>query len=810
MSFNPNLTGLNDVVDAITVQPDGKILVSGSFSFIGGQPRYALARLEPLNGTADSFNPAIGEQIVGIVVQSDGRILVNGSFFGLTGGQPRNRIARLDPITGLADSFDPNPGQSTHPALRVEALVPQPDGKIIAGGYFSAFTPNGEPQVARNYAARLEADGGVEQILNLNAIGAKIVATAIQPDGKILIGGLFKNILGVQRDNIARLNADGTLDQQFDPSSGGEVDAIAVEPDGYIMVSGAFTDIGQASRHYVARLNGVTGGAFSFNGANPNDRVTAMVVQPDGKVLLGGAFTNIGGKTRNHIARLDPISGLADTFDPNANGAVNSMVWQNNGKSGQSGSQSGRGRPRESFRSSAATDKILVGGNFSNIGGISRSHLARLDANTGVADTFAPAIDGPIDSIDVQPDGSIMITGQFSHINGQPCNGIAQLDGVTGMPTAFNAQNNGAISSMVMQSDGKLMVSGVFTSIGGQAHNYLARIDGATGMADGFDANADNEVVSLGLPADGKILAGGTFDKIGGQERNLFARLVNDTVAGQELNATASTITWSRTGSSPQFSRVTFEMSTDNVNYELLGNGVFTQNNWTLSGLNLPMDRNVFIRSRGYYRTGEHNGSESIVQAGREVFLFGPTRVVLRKVHGSAGTFDIDLPLSGTPGIECRSGGASGDYQIVFNFASPVVFDGAMIKEGAGSVSGTSGSGTSSVSINLTGVSSDQRLNVALLGASHGSSKSDFTVPMDVLVGDTSGNGVVNASDISKTKLQTGQALSNDNFREDVNASGSINATDIAIVKAQSGTALPAGNEETVSGKNALHSSPDR
>ena len=192
-----------------------------------------------------------------------------------------------------------------------------------------------------------------------------------------------------------------------------------------------------------------------------------------------------------------------------------------------------------------------------------------------------------------------MVTGQFGHINGQPCNGVAQLDGVTGMPTSFNAQNNGAISSIVMQSDGKLMVSGAFTSIGGQAHNYLARIDGATGMADGFDANADNVVVSLGLPADGKILAGGTFDKIGGQERNLFARLVNDTVAGQELNATASTITWSRTGSSPQFSRVTFEMSTDNVNYELLGNGVFTQSNWTLSGLNLLMDQNVFIRRAG-------------------------------------------------------------------------------------------------------------------------------------------------------------------------------------------------------------------
>ena len=88
-----------------------------------------------------------------------------------------------------------------------------------------------------------------------------------------------------------------------------------------------------------------------------------MAVQPDGNILLGGAFTNIGGQVRNHIARLDPISGLADAFDPNANGAVNSIAWQN-------GNQSGRGL-------STATAKLLVGGNFSNIGGTTRSYLAR-------------------------------------------------------------------------------------------------------------------------------------------------------------------------------------------------------------------------------------------------------------------------------------------------------------------------------------------------------------------------------------------------------------------------------------------------
>ena len=117
--FNPNLTSLNDAVDAIAIQPDGKILVSGSFSFIGGQSRYHFARLDPMTGAADSFSSDAAGQIIGIQVQPDGKILLNGAF-GYVGGQVRNRIARLDPVTGQADSFDPNPGQGTSQAALCE------------------------------------------------------------------------------------------------------------------------------------------------------------------------------------------------------------------------------------------------------------------------------------------------------------------------------------------------------------------------------------------------------------------------------------------------------------------------------------------------------------------------------------------------------------------------------------------------------------------------------------------------------------------------------------------------------------------
>jgi hypothetical protein len=150
------------------------------------------------------------------------------------------------------------------------------------------------------------------------------------------------------------------------------------------------------------------------------------------------------------------------------------------------------------------------------------------------------------------------------------------------------------------------------------------------------------------------------------------------------------------------------------------------------------------------------------------------------------------LPLSGDPGIECRSGGGSNDYQIVFTFPSVVTFDNAAVTAGTGLVSVISGAGTTTPTLNVTGVANAQTIAVTLFHVTGGGSNNgDVSVQMRVLVGDTSGNGSVNASDVSQTKAQSGSAITNANFREDVNANGVLNASDVAFVKARSGTALP-------------------
>ena len=170
--------------------------------------------------------------------------------------------------------------------------------------------------------------------------------------------------------------------------------------------------------------------------------------------------------------------------------------------------------------------------------------------------------------------------------------------------------------------------------------------------------------------------------------------------------------------------------------------------------------------------------------------------VVSRKVHGSAGMFEIDLPLTGTQGIECRSGGAGGDYTLVFSFANTLTgVGGASVTGGSGSVSNSviDSSDAHNYIVNLTGVTNAQTITVALNNVtdSAGNSSSTDFASMAVLLGDTTASRSVNSSDISQTKSQSGQSVTTSNSRQDVTADGAINSSDISLVKSKSGTALP-------------------
>ena len=310
ITFNPNA---NFPVLAIAVQPDGKIILGGNFTTLSPNfgatvTRNRLARLN-LDGTLDTaFDPNVtGGDVNAIALQADGKIVIGG-FFTNIGGQTRNRLARLNTDGTLDMAFDPDLGNA------VRALAIQADGKIIAGGQFT--TVGGQ---TCNRIARLNIDGTRDTAFNPNANNT-VFAIVVQADGRILVGGFFNgvnSIGGATRNRIARLNSDGTADMGFDPNASNAVFAIAVQPDGKVLVGGDFTAIGPAGRNRLARLDASTGAADSFN-PNANLGVFTIALQADGKFVVGGDFTTMGSESRRTVARFD-AAGALDAFDPSAN-----------------------------------------------------------------------------------------------------------------------------------------------------------------------------------------------------------------------------------------------------------------------------------------------------------------------------------------------------------------------------------------------------------------------------------------------------------------------------------------------------------
>jgi streptogramin lyase len=168
--------------------------------------------------------------------------------------------------------------------------------------------------------------------------------------------------------------------------------------------------------------------------------------------------------------------------------------------------------------------------------------------------------------------------------------------------------------------------------------------------------------------------------------------------------------------------------------------------------------------------------------------------IASRKVHRSAGAFDINLPLDGS-GIECRSGGANGDYTIIFTFVNPLAsVGGASVTSGTGTVSGSAiGGDPRQYIVTLTGVTNAQRLGVTLSNVRDATGDFSPAVAgsMGVLLGDVNGSGRVDSTDVFQVRQQTLQNANSSNFRMDVDLSGRIDSTDVFIVRQQALTALP-------------------
>lgn len=336
--FNPG-AGTDGIVRAIVPDPNGGVFIGGDFLRAQNLDNPGVAHLKA-DGSADLFFSG-GQQTDGAVramALSPAGLVIGGDFTQYD-GQPYSGIVRIDAASGVADPLFNSSGAGADNSVRAIAIQPV-DGKILIGGDFRSF--NG---VARNFYARLLSNGTLDPSFNTGAgANGSIDAIALQIDGRILIGGAFSTVGGAVHRGVARLNADGTVDPTFVTAldANGMVDALTIQPDGKIVVGGNFISASGARRSNIARLNADGSVDPTFDpGAGTNSSVHALLVKPNGKTVIGGTFSAVGGAPRARLAQLNgdtapgTVQFTADSFTGlEANGGVGLTVSRTGGAAG--------------------------------------------------------------------------------------------------------------------------------------------------------------------------------------------------------------------------------------------------------------------------------------------------------------------------------------------------------------------------------------------------------------------------------------------------------------------------------------------
>jgi len=580
-------TGFNAIVRSISIQSDGKIIVGGDFTSFNGVSANRIARLNS-NGEIDAtFNTGTGfnAEVRSIAIQSDGKIIVGGGFFSYN-GTIKSCIARLNPDGSIDLPFYPGVGFSgTSSNVYVNTISIQSDEKIIVGGSFTSFN-----SISRKHIARLNSDGSLDATFNpgtgfSGSSNACVNATAIQSDGKIIVGGYFTIYSYVAVDHILRINVDGSIDNSFNPGTGlggvmsPSAQSIVIQADGNIIVGGYFTSFNGLPHNCILRLKpdgsldttfdpgtGATGPIGGSNGC-----VNSLSIQSDGKIIVGGDFGKFNGNIRSSLVRLENDGTLDVSLIQctGFNNKVNAVAVQSDGKilvGGNFTSYNGAiitriarlhmdGELDTTFNPGLGFDyevrtiaiqsngKIIVGGAFTSYNGSVASHIIRLNADGTIDTTFnqGTGFNHFVNIIVVQSDEKILVGGIFTTFNGIPSSGINRLnvDGsrdITFMPvTGLNIW----VNTIAIQNDGKIIVGGSFNSFNGATRNMITRLN-ANGTLDPSFCNNGNgfnkEVFSVGIQADGKIIVGGKFDYYSSTSIKRISRLNNDGTLDYSFN----------------------------------------------------------------------------------------------------------------------------------------------------------------------------------------------------------------------------------------------------------------------------------
>jgi uncharacterized delta-60 repeat protein len=418
------------------------------------------------------------------------------------------------------------------------------------------------------------------QTSNDFAITADLVwALAAQPDGKTVFGGSFNKLVGQPFQNIARVNADGTLDGDFRPLGIGVVTALAVQADGRILVAAYLTNLTDQVVSILERFNANGSPDGTFVSGGPGDFVNALALQPDGKILVGGPFKALAGLNREYLARLNVDGTIDGSFNPTIDASPYSIVTQPDRKI------------------------LLGGGGFTRLDGQPRKALGRLNPDGTLDVGFNPSIGNPW-SMALQADGKILLSaGALTGLTNTP-NARLNADGT--LDTTFNSALRKRVDSLAIQTDGKIL--------GTAWDSGSSRVNSDGSQDASFNSLTNFAGTSLGLQASGQVLIGGNF----------IYGLTNNEAATNSLTYDGTNVTWLRSGASPEVWWTIFELSTNGTDWTSLGAGARVPGGWQVSGVLLPAG--YTLRASGGVAGGYLNDSFWVAQSylGKPVMITQP------------------------------------------------------------------------------------------------------------------------------------------------------------------------------------------
>jgi uncharacterized delta-60 repeat protein len=579
----------------------------------------------PHQGTLD-----LGASPVSVSIQFTLK-LKNTGLAPLTGSMPQiSGFHDTDFVVTTAPAFPVAPGAETTMTVR---FTPSGTGLRVTDLFIPTNDNNESP-----YTIRMQGVGTGPGLLDSTfqspfTSAGGIAAIAVQPDGKILYGGSFVVGPNPQRVNLARVNADGSLDPSFQAVVSDSVTSIAVLPGGKIVIGGIFNDVNGLTRLSLARLN-PDGSVDPVFAPSFNSYVNCLAVQSDGKLIVGGNFTQVNGTARGRIARLNEDGSLDPFFNPTADGEVNCLYL------------------------TEVAERVLVGGNFGSISGGAREYLASLWSNGELDESFTPNLSGgPVSSILQHSGGGWLIGGFFATVDGQGRGYVARLDGVGRLDTTFspvNYANRPPVWGLHGQMDGKILLTGYFYEVATQWRNGIARLNANGTLDTGFNPDPWEAASSAAIQSDGKVLMSGNFTTVGGLPQIGVARVLNDPATNSLTVTGPNRIEWTMGGSFPAPYLVTFEVSEDGqVTWEPLGAGRqigMNQTGWEKINTTLPAGGHV--RALARVSSGKNGGSSGLIEA---VTTFGvppqPEITVQTNTHSNVESGDtIDLGLAPSPG----------------------------------------------------------------------------------------------------------------------------------------------------------------